>query len=138
MPNTTSSTGEGKYALPTSVYDAAKDTVLIYLPAAGTLYFTLATIWGLPAAEQVVGTFAAVAVFLGLTLKISTVSFNKSSKSTDGSLIIDQSDPTKDKYLLDVTTPLEAVADSDKITLKVDNQSSHGGMDQRLITPSSQ
>ena len=47
------------------------------LPAAGTLYFTLAGIWGLPYGEQVVGTITAVDTFLGVILGISTSQYNK-------------------------------------------------------------
>ena len=55
------------------VYDALKFTAQILLPAIATLYFTLASIWGLPYAEQIVGTITAVDTFLGVVLKISTV-----------------------------------------------------------------
>lgn len=59
------------------VYDALKFTAQILLPAIATLYFTLASIWGLPYAEQVVGTITAVDTFLGVVLKISTDQYNK-------------------------------------------------------------
>lgn len=59
------------------VYDVLKWVALIVLPAMGTLYFTLSTIWGLPNGEQVVGTITAVDAFLGALLGISTVSYNK-------------------------------------------------------------
>ena len=39
-------------------YDILKWIALIALPAIGTLYFTLATIWGLPYGDQVVGTIS--------------------------------------------------------------------------------
>jgi hypothetical protein len=47
------------------------------LPAAGTLYFALAGIWGLPYGEQVVGTITAIDTFLGVILGISTSRYNK-------------------------------------------------------------
>ena len=53
-------------------YDALKWVAQILLPAAGTLYFALASIWGLPYGEQIVGTITAVDAFLGALLKIST------------------------------------------------------------------
>ena len=59
------------------VYDALKFTAQILLPAIATLYFTLASIWGLPYAEQIVGTITAVDTFLGVVLKISTDQYNK-------------------------------------------------------------
>lgn len=58
-------------------YDFLKEIAQIYLPALATLYFTLASIWGLPYAEQIVGTISAIDVFLGTVLKISTIQYNK-------------------------------------------------------------
>lgn len=58
-------------------YDALKWVAQFLLPAAGTLYFALAGIWGLPYGEQVVGTITAVDTFLGVLLGISTASYNK-------------------------------------------------------------
>lgn len=59
------------------VYDVLKFVAQIFLPAVGTLYFALAGIWGLPYAEQVVGTIMAVDAFLGVMLGLSTASYNK-------------------------------------------------------------
>lgn len=60
------------------VYDILKYTAQIVLPAVGTLYFALASIWGLPYSEEVVGTITAVDAFLGTLLMISSVNYNKS------------------------------------------------------------
>ena len=59
-------------------YDILKWIALIALPAAGTLYFTLATIWGFPYGDQVVGTITAVDTLLG----ISTSQHNKSKTAS--------------------------------------------------------
>ena len=59
------------------IYDILKEIAQIYLPALATLYFTLASIWGFPYAEQIVGTISAIDVFLGAVLKISTIQYNK-------------------------------------------------------------
>lgn len=58
-------------------YDLLKEIAQIWLPAIATLYFTLASIWGFPYAEQIVGTISAIDVFLGAVLKISTIQYNK-------------------------------------------------------------
>lgn len=58
-------------------YDILKEVAQIWLPALATLYFTLASIWGFPYAEQIVGTISAIDVFLGAILKISTIQYNK-------------------------------------------------------------
>ena len=58
------------------VYDVLKWIAMILLPALGTLYFALAQIWGLPFAEQVVGTITAFDAFLGVLLGISSSKMN--------------------------------------------------------------
>lgn len=58
-------------------YDRLKFIAQVVLPAAGTLYAALAGIWGLPYAEQIVGTIVAVDTFLGVVLKISTHQYMK-------------------------------------------------------------
>lgn len=60
-----------------STYDILKWTAQYFLPALGTLYFTLASIWGLPYGEQVVGTITAVDTFLGVLLGLSTAQYKK-------------------------------------------------------------
>jgi len=69
-------------------YDVLKAVAQVWLPAAGTLYFALAQIWGLPAAEQVSGTVLAVDTFLGVVLGISSASYNASDRKYDGVLQI--------------------------------------------------
>ena len=59
------------------VYDALKWIAMYLLPALGTLYFALASIWGLPYGEQIVGTITAIDTFLGVALGISTVQYSK-------------------------------------------------------------
>ena len=59
------------------VYKVLKWIAMYLLPALGTLYFTLAGIWGLPYGEQIVGTVTAVDTFLGILLGISTYQYTK-------------------------------------------------------------
>ena len=59
------------------VYDVLKYIAQIVLPALGTLYFALASIWGFPYGEQIVGTITAVDAFLGALLRISSVKYHK-------------------------------------------------------------
>ena len=61
-------------------YDVLKFIAQIFLPALGTLYFALASIWGLPYGEQIVGTITAVDAFLGAILGISTKKYNEGEK----------------------------------------------------------
>ena len=66
-------------------YDILKYFCQIVLPAIGTLYFALAQIWGLPYAEQIVGTITAIDTFLGAVLMISSAKYNggKDGNSSD-------------------------------------------------------
>lgn len=63
------------------MYDILKWIALYFLPAAGTLYFAIANIWGLPYGEEVVGTITAADTFLGVILGISTSQYNKNSNN---------------------------------------------------------
>lgn len=58
-------------------YDTLKWIAQILLPAMGTLYFALASIWNLPYAEAIVGTITAIDTFLGCLLGISSANYNK-------------------------------------------------------------
>lgn len=101
--------------LNSKVYDALKYVAQYVLPAAGTLYFALATIWGLPYGEQIVGTITAVDAFLGVLLGISGMSYGG-----DGVLKIDTSHEDKDIYRLDLRTDLDEIKGKSSVTLKVD------------------
>ena len=59
------------------VYDVLKWVAQILLPALGTLYFALSSIWGFPYGEEIVGTISAIDVFLGVILGISTAQYKK-------------------------------------------------------------
>lgn len=69
--------------LSNRVYDILKWVAMYLLPAAGTLYFALAGIWGLPYGEQIVGTITAVDTFLGVLLGISTAQYKKAENSEE-------------------------------------------------------
>lgn len=71
------------------VYDMFKWAALILLPAVAAAYFSLAGLWNLPNAEQVVGTIVVVETFLGAILQISKVSYDNSPKSKDGAVVVD-------------------------------------------------
>jgi len=68
------------------LYDILKYIAQIVLPALGTLYFALASIWNLPYGEEIIGTITAIDVFLGALLQISSNQYNKQIEGplTDG------------------------------------------------------
>ncbi len=63
--------------MPNKLYDVLKWLTMYLLPALGTLYFALASIWGFPFGEQVVGTISAIETFLGVILGISNIKYKK-------------------------------------------------------------
>lgn len=72
------------------VYDILKWIAMVVLPAAATLYFALAGIWGFPYGEQIVGTITAIDTFLGVVLGISNTQYNKAANKTAKKETIDE------------------------------------------------
>ena len=64
-------------------YDVLKWIAQYFLPAFGTLYFTVSSIWGLPYGEQIVGTITAVDTFLGVILGISSACYSNEKGVAD-------------------------------------------------------
>ena len=58
-------------------YDILKYAAMIVLPAIGTLYFALSSIWGFLFGTEVGGTITAIDAFLGALLGISTSNYNE-------------------------------------------------------------
>lgn len=64
-------------------YDILKYIAQIALPAIATLYFALASIWGLPYGEEIVGTITAIDCFLGTLLMLSSNNYQKRLKEQE-------------------------------------------------------
>lgn len=87
------------------VYDNLKLLAQVILPALGSLYFGLAGIWGLPSAEEIVGSILLIDTFLGVILQISSGAYSKGIEEggelhvNDGQLLFqldeDKTDITK-------------------------------------------
>ena len=101
--------------LTNTSYDVLKWIVQIVLPAIGTLYFALASIWGLPYGEQIIGTITAVSLFGGTLLKLSNKTY-----SGDGTLVVDPDDNQSMRLFLDATP--EELAEKKSITFTVTNK----------------
>lgn len=67
--------------LSNRAYDILKWIAMYLLPALGTLYFAVASIWNLPYGEQVVGTITAIDTFLGVLLGISTTQWKNALRN---------------------------------------------------------
>lgn len=95
-------------------YDVIKYIAQYLLPALGTLYFTISQIWGLPYGEQIVGTITAIDTCLGILLGISSAKY-----TGDGVMFVDESDPDKNVYRMELNSAIELLANKDSVTFMV-------------------
>ena len=61
------------------MYDVLKWIALVVLPAIAFFYESLASIWGLPFADQIPETVMAVDLFLGVLLGVSSETYKKNN-----------------------------------------------------------
>lgn len=99
-------------------YNILKWLTGIVLPSIGTLYFGLAAIWGLPAAEQVLGSLIALQAFLGTALGLSSHGYNKSDARFDGAINVIETDE-KTIYSLDLKDDPEVLNEKKEAVFKV-------------------
>ena len=99
------------------VYDSLKWVAMYLLPALGTLYFALSSIWGLPYGEQIVGTITAVDTFLGVLLGISSTNYKG-----DGTMTVMSDGEDKDVYNLALDIPIDELPNRNSITFKVQSK----------------
>lgn len=107
--------------LSDNTYANAKFFVQIVLPALGVLYATLSTIWGFSEAEKVVGSINAVALFLGIILRISSSNYYKGVDKTspDGKIIITHQGEEGSSMHLQLDKNVD-VSDGSKLTFQVE------------------
>lgn len=58
-------------------YDILKWIALVALDAVGLFYSTLSGIWGLPFGDEVLATCAALSLFIGALIGVSSAKYNK-------------------------------------------------------------
>lgn len=100
------------------VYNALRFTALIMLPALGAAYFTLAEIWGLPKAQEVVGTIVVIDTFAGVLLRAARRSYEGSEARFDGTLVVERH--PEGEAITNVALDSTAVAGKDEIVVKID------------------
>jgi Putative phage holin Dp-1 len=100
------------------LYDVLKFLALVLFPALGTAYFALAGIWGLPSAQEVVGTIVVVDTLLGTVLQISSTQYNKSDAKFDGVIGVTETNE-KLSYVLNLNEDPVKLKDKDEVRLKV-------------------
>ena len=102
-----------------TVYNVLKFVAQVALPGAGTLYFTVANIWGLPEADAVVGTVVAVDTFLGVLLGLSSNQYNKSDARYDGTFDVVEENDGLVTMKLNLERNPEALENQDEVRFKV-------------------
>lgn len=109
--------------LSDKTYGRMRDFVQLWLPAAATLYFTLALQWGLPNPEGVVASAAAIATFLGVVLKISVKSYENSGGGKVGVINVNHPTPDSMVYSLELNGDPKDLQYRDTVTFKVNQNS---------------
>jgi hypothetical protein len=107
------------FVLSDSVYVKMKFLVQVLLPALSTLYFTLGSVWNFPGVEQVIGTLAAIAVFFGVLLGLSTKAYNASEAKYDGNVVVQTTDTGVKVYSLELNGDPATLDQKDSVTFKV-------------------
>lgn len=95
------------------VYNILKYCALIAIPAIGTFYTTISSLWGWPYITEVSGTILAFDTLLGAFIGISSARYQPAA---DGVLHINPS--TKETYAA-LTTPTDTVLANGTMVLKV-------------------
>jgi hypothetical protein len=104
-------------------YDVLKAIAQVVLPALGTLYFTLAGIWNLPSAQEVVNTIIAVDTFLGVVLHLSSRAYTRSGKRFDGEMNVQKAgDKQIFQLSFDDEESVKKLADKDAIVFRVNRE----------------
>lgn len=104
--------------LSNKTYDFLKFLTVVLLPAVGTLYFALATIWNLPAGEQILGSLLAIQAFIGAVIGISNKQYEASGAKYVGELNVTETD-SKEIYSLEVNGDPGDLKDKKEATFKV-------------------
>jgi hypothetical protein len=100
-------------------YGLGKKLVQVYIPATSALYFGLGSIWGLPAVEQVVGTLAVIATFLGVCLGLSSKQYDVSEAAYDGKVVVETNDAGKKTFSLELEGAPSDLEQKNSVSFKV-------------------
>lgn len=104
-------------------YDRTKFIAQVVLPGLATLYFALAQIWGLPKANEVLGTVTALVTFLGILLQVSTYRYSKGGGVYDGEIVTERLPSGEPVYAIGFETreQQEKANAKDVLTLKINS-----------------
>lgn len=103
-------------------YDYTKFIAQILLPALGTLYFGLASLWHLSHTTEVIGTITSVDTFLGIILGLSASAYNNGTGKYDGILSwMNTEDGTSTLHVSSIDP--NAIASQQQVLFKVQQDS---------------
>lgn len=105
--------------LSNKVYNGFNWFVQLIMPAAITLYATLATIWHWDHVNEVTSSVSALTVFAGIMLRASNKSYINSDARFGGNIIVTENEEGIKTYLLEVNGDPAAISDQKEITFKV-------------------
>lgn len=97
-------------------YDFLKYIAQIVLPGTATLYFTVAALWGLPKADEVVGTIVAIDTFMGVLLQLSSSKYK--GPDYDGSIAVKETE-NKITFVLEPSSDMGDWRSKDEVRLKI-------------------
>jgi putative holin Dp-1 len=107
--------------IPSRAYDVLKPVTTTVLPGVIALYVALATLWDWTNTDKVSGSIAALNVFLGLLVTLSSSKYNNADASNpagrfDGDVVTDGTTLSS----LELNRPLpELRADKDELRIKM-------------------
>lgn len=105
------------FMLSEKAYNFVRALVIHVLPALSAAYFSLDSIWDLPKEDEVVGTLAVIAVFLGAVMGVSSRNFNKSG--FDGDVVVTETESGSTKFSLELNATPEELEQKKAIRFKV-------------------
>lgn len=107
-----------KPLLSNRMYDILKQAASFGFPACIALYWALAQVWHFPNAEQVMGTLAAINVFIGGLIGRSSASYKSSGAKYAGVINISDGD-SKITASMDLNGPAEELLQQSEATFKI-------------------
>lgn len=113
-------TVDHKSFLSDNFYSVGKKVVQVILPAIGSLYFGLSSIWGFPYTEKILGTLALIETFLGIVLGLSSIQFDKSGALYDGTMVITKPENGPRLFSMEIEGDPVELIDKKSVTFKVD------------------
>lgn len=114
-----------------STYEFFRNNVELVLPGLAVLYVTVAGVWGLPFGDQVSQTINALALFLGILIKVNRARVEKivtavkqeeavvAAEKQVGAIVV-HNGPDEGLATLALDVPMEDVKRKDEIVLRVE------------------